>query len=31
MYIGVWQLMTEGQKLRWIENNKDKFIKKVVK
>ena len=31
MYMGIWMLMTEGQKLRWIESNKDKFIKKVVK
>ena len=31
MFMGIWRLMTEGQKLRWIESNKDKFIKKVVK
>ena len=31
MYMGIWMLMTEGQKVRWIESNKDKFINKVVK
>ena len=31
MYMGIWKLMTESQKLRWIEANKDKFLKKVVR
>lgn len=31
MYMGIWNLMTEKQKARWIDMNKDKFIKKVVK
>lgn len=31
MFMGIWKLMTDNQKLRWIEANKDKFIKKAVK
>ena len=27
MYIGIWKIMTESQKIRWIERNKNKFIK----
>ena len=27
MYIGIWKIMTESQKIRWIERNKKKFIK----
>ena len=27
MYIGIWKIMTESQKIRWIKRNKNKFIK----
>lgn len=31
MYINIWKMLTENQKLRWIERNKEKFTGKVVK
>lgn len=27
MYMGIWKIMTEKQKLKWIERNKNKFRK----
>lgn len=29
MYIKIWNLMTETQKARWIDSNKDKWLKKI--
>lgn len=26
MYMGIWKILTEKQKQRWIDANKDKFL-----